>query len=173
MPLVKGVRMLAVAAVLGAGAASAAQDPGTGSDWSAAVSHFDVGAETADALYTRRTAAICLGRWRLHADAVDDGAFPPGVPEAWPEELQLYGAIQAAEFFILEVQDPIAKRTAEDEAEDRLNRALAGDAEAFRLYFEALGRCTSAPEEARDYPGDADEMEAEGPAEAAADSGAD
>ncbi len=59
-------------------------------------------------------------------------------------------AIGGTEFFTIDVMVPFLVREASDEAELLLRKALKGDAQAFRLYFEALGRCSTMPEAVRD-----------------------
>ncbi|NRD89134.1 hypothetical protein C8024_06245 [Sphingopyxis sp. BSNA05] len=56
----------------------------------------------------------------------------------------------------------LAYREAADLAESQLRKALAGDGEAFRLYFEALGRCSTKPEAVGDEAGHAIDAPADG-----------
>ena len=132
-------------------------------DWSTAADAFAAGQERADMVYTRTTAAQCVGRWMLHGDAVDDGAFPMAAMEAFPPELRLPFAIESVEFFTMEVKDERARRKAGNEAERLLRKALKGNGDAFRRYFMELGSCSSKAEEVRDYAGDEAEASADAP----------
>ncbi len=114
-------------------------------------------------VFTRKDASRCVGRWRLHADAVDDGAFPLSAHDAFPYELRLNGAIGAADFFKMDVSVPALIREASDEAEQLLRSALGGNRQAFRQYFEALGECSTKPGAVRDTGRNATDEAAEGP----------
>ena len=129
--------------------------------WEQAEAHFRAGEARATNVYTRKEASVCVGRWRLHADAVDDGAFPRAAMEAFPADLRLGNAIASAEFFRLDVLAHGLMREASDEAERQLRRALGGDTEAFQTYFEALGECSVTAEPA---VVESDDGDVEGPA---------
>ncbi|MEH6790556.1 hypothetical protein [Parasphingorhabdus sp.] len=120
-----------------------------------AAAAFVEGEAEAPMVYNVREVSRCNGRWMLHADAVDDGAFPGAAMDAFPEALRLPYAMQAVEFFRTTQLDHPAYRDAADAAERQLQLALAGDSDASRTYFEALGQCSMQPEEVRDYPADA------------------
>lgn len=123
--------------------------------WDRAQAHFHSGEARSTNVYTDKEAAVCVGRWRLHANALDDGAFPTKALQAFPQALQLQEAIAEAEFFRLDNMAPEASgvmRDASEEAEGRLRKALGGDREAFQTYFEALGLCWAKPEAVRDEP---------------------
>lgn len=119
-------------------------------DWSSVNTHFAKGEANSPMVYNRKDSSRCVGRWRLHADAVDDGAFPIQAHQAWNWHLGLHGSIGGAEFFTTDEMIPSLVQAAADEAEIMLRKALAGDAEAFRLYFEALGHCSTKAEEVRE-----------------------
>ncbi|UAB77781.1 hypothetical protein INR77_13515 [Erythrobacter sp. SCSIO 43205] len=129
--------------------------------WEKAEVHFLAGAARKTGVYTRKEASRCVGRWRLHADAVDDGAFPRAAMNAFPADLRLGNAIASAEFFRLDVMAHGLVRDASNEAEMRLRAALDGDTEALRAYFEALGECSVTAESVSDGGEDGD---VEGPA---------
>ncbi|MEP1421980.1 MAG: RidA family protein [Erythrobacter sp.] len=131
--------------------AGSATRPKGSFSWSDAAKHFRAGEARSTNVFTRKEASKCVGRWRLHADAVDDGAFPTAALEALPEPLRLNSAIAAAEFFRLDTMAEGLMRDAADEAEGRLRRALDGEVQAFQTYFEALGLCWSEPETVRDH----------------------
>lgn len=124
-------------------------------NWNLADGAFTAGEGVAPMVFNRRDASRCAGLWMLHGDAVDDGAFPLEVHRAFPEELRLPYAINAVQFFGEDGINEVAYRQAADLAELQLRSALAGDREAFRLYFEALGRCSTKPEAVGDEAGDA------------------
>lgn len=135
-------------------------DAGTAPDGAAfdpqiAAAAFVAGEAEAPMVYNVRDVSRCNGRWMLHADAVDDGAFPGAAMDAFPEALRLPYALQAVEFFRTTQLDHPAYRDAADAAERQLQLALAGDSAASRSYFEALGQCSMQPEEVREYPADA------------------
>ena len=133
--------------------------------WGMAQVHLRAGAARKTNVYTRIEASQCVGRWRLHADAVDDGAFPRPAMEAFPPELQLGNAIASAEFFRLDVMKEGVMRDASDEAEARLRKALGGDQQALKVYFETLGLCLVTAEAPRDTaPLGASDATVEGPA---------
>ncbi|MCP5397015.1 MAG: hypothetical protein H6918_09865 [Sphingomonadaceae bacterium] len=140
-------RLAGAALALGLAAPASAAQP---IDWREAATAFAAGQERAAMVYTRTSAARCQGRWMLHGDAVDDGAFPMDAMQAFPPELRLPFAMESVEFFTLEVKDDRARRKAADEAEKRLRKAFKGNRDAFRLYFEALGECTAKAEDASD-----------------------
>ena len=129
--------------------------------WEQAEVHFRSGEARATNVYTRKQASVCVGRWRLHADAVDDGAFSMSAMNTFPAELRLGNAIASAEFFRLEVMQEGLMREASDEAEKQLRKALGGDAQALQTYFEALGECSATAEAASD---ESDDGDIEGPA---------
>ncbi|MBV7258047.1 hypothetical protein [Erythrobacter crassostreae] len=133
-------------------------------DWQSAAAHFAAGEERSPYVFDRKAASRCVGRWRLHADAVDDGAFPPEAYAALTEQLRLRQSINAAEFFTMNVMVPALAREASDEAETLLRKALEGDAQAFQLYFEALGRCSTKPVPVEGRGGNATDEAVEGPA---------
>lgn len=118
--------------------------------WGKAHGHFLAGEARATNVYTNEEASVCVGRWRLHADALDDGAFPAKAMAAFPYDLRLNGAIGGAEFFRLDTMAGGLIRDASDEAEGLLRKALDGDPQAFQTYFEALGLCSTKPESASD-----------------------
>lgn len=124
-------------------------------NWNLAGGAFTAGEGVAPMVFNRKDASRCTGLWMLHGDAVDDGAFPLEVHDAFPEELRLPYAMNAAQFFGEDGINEVAYREAADLAELQLRSALAGDGEAFRLYFEALGRCSTQPEAVGDAAGDA------------------
>ncbi len=133
--------------------------------WGVALEHLRSGAARKTGVYTRKEASQCVGRWRLHADAVDDGAFPMTAMEVFPPELRLGNAIASAEFFRLDVMSEGVMRDASDEAEARLRKALGGDAQAMQAYFEALGECSVTAEAPVDEaPLGASDAAVEGPA---------
>ncbi|MCK0098382.1 RidA family protein [Qipengyuania sp. S6317L1] len=129
--------------------------------WGMALEHLRSGAARKTGVYTRKEASQCVGRWRLHADALDDGAFPATAMESFPPELGLGNAIASAEFFRLDVMADGLVREASDEAEKQLRKALQGDAQALQTYFEALGECSATAEAASD---ECDGGDIEGPA---------
>jgi len=118
--------------------------------WNQAQVHFRIGEARSTNVYTVEEASVCVGRWRLHADAVDDGAFPSRALQAFPPALQLQGAIGGAEFFLPDTMAEGVMRDASEEAEGQLRKALNGDTQAFETYFEALGLCSTKPETAKD-----------------------
>lgn len=124
-------------------------------NWNLAGPAFTAGEVVAPMVFNRKDASRCSGMWMLHGDAVDDGAFPSGVHDAFPKELRLPYAINAAEFFREDGINQVAYRQAADLAESQLRSALAGDREAFRRYFEALGQCSTQPEAVSDETADA------------------
>ena len=129
--------------------------------WERAEAHFRTGEARKTSVYTRKEASACVGRWRLHADAVDDGAFPMSAMNAFGHELRLGNAIASAEFFRLDVMADGLVREASDEAEKQLRKALEGNAQALQTYFEALGECSATAEAASD---ESDDGDIEGPA---------
>lgn len=142
--------LAALGALAGCTTAAATSDPAS-VDWTMAPAHFVTGEAFSPSVYDRKDASRCVGRWRLHADAIDDGAFSPEQQSAMTKLLNLPRAISAAEFFTIDTMVSALVREASDEAEILLRQALAGDGEAFRLYFEALGRCSTMPETVRDH----------------------
>ncbi|MFV0644023.1 MAG: hypothetical protein ACK5NN_05905 [Sphingomonadaceae bacterium] len=132
-------------------------------DWSAAATAFAVGEEQAVTVFTKKAAARCAGRWMLHGDAVDDGAFPVDALYIFPDELRLPYALRAIDFFRIEPEDQRIWQRAADKAERQLRRVLAGDREAFGPYFEALGQCSAKAEPVSDYPSEAIDAPAENP----------
>ncbi|MEL7198423.1 MAG: RidA family protein [Pseudomonadota bacterium] len=118
--------------------------------WGMAEEHFRAGEARSTNVYTREEASVCVGRWRLHADALDDGAFPMKAMEAFPYALRLNGAIGGAQYFRLDTSPMGLMRDASDEAEGLLRKALDGEPQAFQTYFEALGLCSTKPESAGD-----------------------
>ncbi len=124
-------------------------------NWNLAGGAFAAGEGVAPMVFNRKDASRCTGMWMLHGDALDDGAFPSAARDAFPEELRLPYAINAVQFFGEDGINEVAYRQAADLAELQLRSALAGDREAFRLYFEALGRCSTKPEAVGDEAGDA------------------
>lgn len=130
-------------------------------NWNLAGHAFTAGEVVAPMVFNRKDASRCTGMWMLHGDAVDDGAFPSEAHDAFPEELRLPYAMSAAEFFGEDGINEVAYRQGADLAELQLRSALAGDREAFRLYFEALGKCSTKPETVGDATGDAVDAAAE------------
>lgn len=114
----------------------------SGVNWDMAVTHFYSGEAMASNVYTKEEAAVCVGRWRLHADAVDDRAFPKPALKAFTRPLEKEEAIAAADLFRLGDMDRAIMQSAGQEAEATLRKALGGDVQAFRQYFEALGECS-------------------------------
>jgi len=113
-------------------------------------------------VFNRKDASRCAGIWMLHGDAVDDAAFSLEAHRAFPQELRLPHAVYAVRFFGEDGLNERAYREAADLAESQLRKALAGDREAFRRYFEALGRCSTKPEAVGDEAGDAIDAPADG-----------
>lgn len=111
-------------------------------DWNMANTYYYAGEARATNAYTAKEATQCVGRWRLHADALDDGAFPRPALDALTRPLVLRDAIASADLFRLDDMDRSVLKSASQQAEDRLRKALGGDAQAFRSYFEALGECS-------------------------------
>jgi len=124
-------------------------------NWNHAGRAFAAGELVAPMVFNRKDASRCAGLWMLHGDAVDDGAFSLEAHRAFPEELRLPFAMNAFEFFGEDGINEVAYRQAADLAELQLRSALAGDSEAFRRYFEALGRCSTQPETVGDVAADA------------------
>ncbi|KEO92186.1 hypothetical protein EH31_05835 [Erythrobacter longus] len=120
--------------------------PVQGVDWDMAVTYLHAGEAKAPNAYTPEEATVCVGRWRLHADAIDDGFFPKPALEAFTRPLFLEEAIALANLFRLDDMDRAIMQSASKEAEARLRKALGGDVQAFRQYFEALGECSSPAE---------------------------
>ncbi|MEH6661967.1 MAG: hypothetical protein V7679_09995 [Parasphingorhabdus sp.] len=149
---------LALCSVALAGCAAQTADV----NWSLAGRTFAAGEGVAPMVFNRKDASRCAGLWMLHGNAVDDGAFPSAAQHAFPEELRLPYAMNAAEFFGEDGINEVAYRQAADLAELQLRSALAGDREAFRLYFEALGRCSTKPEAVGDEARDAIDAPADG-----------
>ncbi len=158
---VAGAALAGLGALAGCTTTATASDPAS-VDWTVAPVHFAAGEASSPSVYDRKDASRCVGRWRLHADAIDDGAFPAEAHDALPDLLDLRSAIGGAEFFTIDVMVPFLVREASDEAELLLQKALKGDAPAFREYFEALGRCSTKPETVRDDGVGAVEGPAEG-----------
>ena len=123
--------------------------------WNFAGRAFVAREVVAPMVFNRKDASRCAGLWMLHGDAVDDGAFSLEVHRAFPQELRLPYAINAVRFFGEDGLNELAYREAADLAESQLRSALAGGREASRLYFEALGRCSTKPEAVGDEAGDA------------------
>lgn len=96
----------------------------------------------------------------MHADALDDNAFPDAAYEAFIPQLLLPDAMNAVDFFLVDDRDHPAARVAADEAEPVLARALTGDAVAAYTYFENLGLCSTQPEVAKAGPDVGDEAPA-------------
>lgn len=147
-----GKRLLTAAvASLSVGAAMASEPPVL--DWQNAIAGFTEGEQRSPMVFNMKEAARCTGRWKLHADAVDDGAFPEMVIDAFIEQLRYAEAVSAVDFFLTEDPDHPAHRDAANEAERLLTLALAGDAVAARTYFDNLGLCSTLPEMVKDAPG--------------------
>ncbi|MEH6790764.1 hypothetical protein [Parasphingorhabdus sp.] len=104
-------------------------------------------------VFDMQDAARCIGRWTLHADAVDDEAFPEAATAAFIDQLQFPAAVHAADFFLTEDRPHPAYRDAADEAERLLTLALAGDKAAAYTYFGNLGLCSTQPEAVQDGAG--------------------
>lgn len=121
-------------------------------DWQTAIDGFPEGEQRSPMAFTKKEAARCSGRWMLHADAVDDGAFPKSATDAFIEQLRLPSALNAADFFVTKDRDHPAYRDAADEAERLLALAIAGDAAAAGTYFDNLGLCSTRPETLGDAP---------------------
>ncbi|MFK7841414.1 MAG: hypothetical protein AB8B54_04035 [Sphingorhabdus sp.] len=130
-------------------------------NWNLAGRAFAAGEVDAPMVYNWKDASRCVSLWMLHGDAVDDGAFPSTAHDGFPEELRLPYAINAAEFFRVDQPHQVTDYQAADDAEIQLRSALAGDREAFQLYFEALGKCSTKPETVGDPTGDAVDAAAE------------
>ncbi|MFZ1741312.1 MAG: hypothetical protein WBO55_13200 [Rhizobiaceae bacterium] len=127
-----------------------------GVNWLLAGRAFFTGEGEAPMVYSRKDASRCVGRWTFHRDAVDAGGkIPADALSDFPAALRWEYAMHAAEFFGEDGINQMAYRQAADEAEAQLRRALAGDREAFRLYFDALGKCSTQPEAVGDATGDA------------------
>ncbi len=125
-------------------------------DWQAAIAGFSEGEQRVAMVFTKKDAARCTGRWKLHADAVDEYAFPDTAEAVFIDQLRLPGAMQAIGFFQTEDPDHPAARLAAQEAERLLTLALGGDAAAARTYFENLGLCSTLPETLKDAPAETD-----------------
>lgn len=146
-PMLCGKWLLAAAAAAApfwVGAAMASEPAAL--DWQTAIASFAEGEQRSSMVFTIKDAARCSGRWMLHADAVDDGAFPAAAIDAFIDQLTLQEALHAADFFGTEDRDDPAYRDAADEAERLLTLALAGNAAAARAYFDNLGLCSTQPE---------------------------
>lgn len=138
----------------------------TQSEWQTAVEGFAQGEANSPSVYDISDASRCRGRWALHADMVDDGAFPALAQSLLPEALRLPNAMREVEFFYIEQRDILAYHSAFDAAERALYLALRGDRTAARRYFEALGTCYSTPETVGDDSiGDGPAEDIEGPAD--------
>lgn len=144
------MRQFRILAPLLVGLLISAPADAAGPDWSEIESAFKAGEAKSGHVYSQEAASRCVGRWRLHADAVDDGNFPPEADALLPRQLRLPDAIGSADFFVVDPLDEDTSRTAADEAERFLRSAFAGDQKALRQYFENLGLCSTKPEEARD-----------------------
>lgn len=146
--------LAATAALTGCAAQNAARNAGV--DWNLAGPAFLAGEADAPMVYSRKDASRCVGRWTFHRDAVDAGGQLPGeAPRAFPEALRWEYAMHAADFFGEDGINQVAYRQAAAEAEAQLRSAMAGGREAFRLYFDALGKCSTQPEAVGDPTGDA------------------
>ena len=120
-------------------------------DWTRAGEVFTAGEEQAPMVYNKKDASRCVGRWTLHSEAVDVvGKFPSQAHGAFPEELRWQSALSATEFFRLDPMNAVTFREGYDQAASQLSSALGGSRDAFRLYFEALGQCSTKPETVRD-----------------------
>ncbi len=111
-------------------------------DWDMAVTYLYAGEAKAANVYTPEEASVCVGRWRLHANALDDGFFPKPALEAFTRPLILEEAIAAADLFRVDDMDRAIMESAGQEAEVRLRKAFGGNVQAFGQYFEALGECS-------------------------------
>ncbi|WP_417593742.1 hypothetical protein [Parasphingorhabdus sp.] len=153
-----GARLLIFGAALSGGAVTAGEHAEL--DWETAIAAFAVGEQQSPMVFNMKDAARCRGRWMLHADAVDDGAFPEAAIDAMIDQLRLPAAVNAIDFFLTEDRDHPAARDAASEAERLLTRTLAGDPAAARTYFENLGLCSTLPEAVQDGPAVATDAEA-------------
>lgn len=119
-------------------------------DWNSAIGAFYKANRNAPNVYDVSDASACRGRWALHIQKIEVGTFPALAEDLWPAPLRLAGAISEIAFFELEHKDPLAFRSAYEEAERALALAFDGDVSAAGSYFARLGECYSAPEEVRD-----------------------
>ena len=149
-PVLAGTRLLIAATALSGGSIIAGEPMAL--DWETAVAAFSVGEQRSPMVFTDKDAARCRGRWRLHADAVVDGAFPDAAISALNDQLLRPSAMHAIDFYGTEYEDRPTARKSSDEAERLLTQALAGDAAAARTYFEDLGLCSTHPETVGDRP---------------------
>lgn len=123
-------------------------------DWQLASGAYAAGAEQADMVFTRKTAARCVGRWTAHYEALDNFTIPIAAVHQFPDDLRQMRAKSAAEFFRMDVWDETSYRKAAKQAKAQLRRGLAGDTQNLRRYFDNLGRCSTGAEEAvADAPG--------------------
>lgn len=119
-------------------------------DWKSAIDSFYEAERHSPRVYDISDASRCRGRWALHAEMVDDGAFPKVAESVFTEPLRLPGALREVEFFYIEQRDIVAYRSAYDMAERNLALALGGDRLAALSYFTKLGQCYSIPETIKD-----------------------
>tara|TARA_A100001391_G_scaffold83275_2_gene54496 strand:+ start:4766 stop:5158 length:393 start_codon:yes stop_codon:yes gene_type:complete len=111
-------------------------------DIETAIAAFRAGEAKAPTTYDIGYLSRCNGRWVIHADAVDDGAFPADAEARFPDEFRLPYAITAMDYFNADPPEIESMFDAQNKAERLLRLALAGEEEATRHYFEALGRCS-------------------------------
>lgn len=147
--------LAATAALAGCAAQTA------GVDWNLAGPAFAAGEEHAPLAFNPKDAARCVGRWQAHHDALDNFTISIAAVHLFPGDLRQMRSQSAAEFFRLDPIDERAYQSATKQAEAQLRRALAGDADAFQRYFEALGKCSTQPEAAGDGTGGAIEVPAD------------
>lgn len=130
-------------------------------DWERAIAAYVIGERNSPMVFTMKDSARCAGRWKLHAEAIDDYAFPDAAMRAFPYELRLPAATFAGDFFLMDEPDIFAARRAADEAGRLLNGALSDDATAAYAYFENLGLCSTLTETVRDEADEATDAPAE------------
>jgi len=143
-------------AASGAGAVSAfADDEGASSamlNWDGAIAQFAEAERHSPMVFDITAASLCRARWALHADMVDDGAFPKAATDVFTQQLRLPAAMNGVEFFRIEQRDIVIYERAYGEAQRLLAHALMGDELAANIYFSDLGHCSKAPEVIRDEP---------------------
>ncbi len=142
------VWLLAAVAALPGEQAMAADDAPF--DIEVAIAAFRAGEAEAPMVFDNGDVSRCNGRWVVHADAVDEGAFPAEARARFPHEFRLPYAITAMEFFSTDQPEVDTMFDAQVEAKRLLRPALAGDKEATRHYFDDLGRCSLLAETVRD-----------------------
>ncbi|WP_114521649.1 hypothetical protein [Altererythrobacter sp. ZODW24] len=144
-------KLVLAASLLGAGCVTQS----AAVDWNLAGSIFAAGEADAPMAYSVRDASRCVGWWQVHHDALDSFTISIAAAHLFPDDLRQMRSLSAAEFFRLDPIDERAYQSATKQAEAQLRRAVAGDADAFQRYFEALGKCSTQPEAVGDATGDA------------------